>query len=415
MSALNKIREASTSQCEICQGPTPCKGCKANYQPPGTRRTNGNLEVTLDIDQDGIDRVSQMLHDRGYNPNDWTITNLTVNEWEAMRTKDRGIRTLKQTKATLTKAIPQEDTPWGRLVGAVADALGPVPDRPPVKFLKNGAPVAGITVLMGDDQAPHVDKQLHQASCEALQSISPDRFIYMGDGPDFQSLSKFDVKHPEWANTMNEGLRTMREVLGERLEAAGWPAADYLEGNHEIRLQSFLLNKAPALFGLKRADLPEDAPSVLSVESLLGLSSLGMEMAKSEMGAYPHPTVAVAPKFVAAHGWITRAGGGNSARAAIDRLNTSLATGHTHKLANVSVTRWDDLGEPHIYAAVETGTMADGRGLGYAVNPDWQPGFVTVQTWEDGHSQVDLATWRNGSLTWRDQRWTVSPRGIRNH
>ncbi len=237
----------------------------------------------------------------------------------------------------------------------------------------------------------------------------------MGDGPDFDSLSNFDVKHPEWSSTVNEGLRTMRVLLSERLEAAGWPAADYLEGNHEFRLQKFLLNKAPALFDLKRADMPTDAPSVLSVRSLLGLPSLGMKLATSELGAYPYPMVTVAPSFVAAHGWIVRAGGGNSARASIERMNSSLATGHTHRLASVSVTRWDDVGTPHIYAAVETGTMADGRGLGFVKHPDWQPGFATVQTWGDGHTSVDLATWRDNSLTWRDERWTATPTGIRHH
>jgi hypothetical protein len=58
--------------------------------------------------------------------------------------------------------------------------------------------------------------------------------------------------------------------------------------------------------------------------------------------------------------------------------------------------------------AVEAGCMCriDG-GLGYTVNPDWQAGFATAVVWPDGTHQIELATFVDGALRWRDQRYSA--------
>lgn len=391
------MMEEAFPSCSTCGGPLPCGPCKKNAERPGTSRTDDRIEVVLPVGEDGADRVAGMLRERGYNPTDWQINSLTVNEWDSPTGA-----VLTQTKAHLSRVIPAEDTPWGRFVAAVT-AVGAT-KREPVKRRKPKAGEPVVTVLMGDDQAPHVNWPLHEASLEALAEIRPDRFVYMGDGTDFDALSRYEVEHPEWASTVQEGLDSTHQVLAERMEAAGYPEGFYLSGNHEHRLQKFLLNKAKPLFGLRAADMPEDAASVLSIRFLLGLDSLGIGYATSPNGEYPHPTVEVAEGFYATHGWVARKGAGASALASVERLNASLAVGHTHRLAVGHLTRWTPQ-SPEVFTVVETGTMADLSGLGYSRNPDWQGGFAVVSSWPGGRYTVDLATWDRGSLYWRDRRW----------
>jgi hypothetical protein len=368
------------------------------------KRKDDTMSVTLPVGDYDENKIRSMILERGMDPDAWTVRSVIVNEWDMAGQPQR------QTKAFLDRVVPAAETAWGQLAAALKDRVRT--PRPPSKKLKDGAGPTTI-VLMGDDQAPHVNWPLHEAACEMLADLKPDRFVYMGDGCDFDSVSHFDVAHPEWASTLNEGLSVCYRVLAERLEAAGWPPGDYIPGNHENRLRKFLLNKAPALFGVKAGNMPADAPSVLSLPFLLSLDELGLTYATSPLGDYPHPRVDLAPGFVASHGWVVRKGAGASALASIDRLNASLAIGHTHRLAVAHHTRWDANRDPEIYTVVETGTMADPRGLGYAVDPDWQSGFAVVTVWADGHYTADVATWRDRTLTFRDRRWTLTATGVR--
>jgi hypothetical protein len=80
--------------------------------------------------------------------------------------------------------------------------------------------------------------------------------------------------------------------------------------------------------------------------------------------------------------------------------------GHTHHQRINHQTSWGIDRKPKVLLGVEAGCMCrvDG-GLGYSVNADWQQGFCTVNVWKDGTFKVDLATFFDGALYWRDRRW----------
>jgi hypothetical protein len=42
---------------------------------------------------------------------------------------------------------------------------------------------------------------------------------------------------------------------------------------------------------------------------------------------------------------------------------------------------------------------------GYTDEPDWQQGFITAEIWSDGFFKLDTATYVNGVLMWRGQRY----------
>ncbi len=76
-----------------------------------------------------------------------------------------------------------------------------------------------------------------------------DEIVLLGDYVDFYPVSRYS-KHPEVTKSLEQEIRSANEGLDE-LDIL-FPRAKkvYLEGNHEVRLESFLVEKAPALFGV---------------------------------------------------------------------------------------------------------------------------------------------------------------------
>jgi len=184
-----------------------------------------------------------------------------------------------------------------------------------------------------------------------------------------------------------------------------------LRGNHEDRLRNATLDHLAGVHGLTQgAGQGEDrGHPVLSIRHLLRLDELDVELG-DENGEYAHDQVQVTPELAARHGWIARKGSGASALATIDHLRYSVVIGHTHRQSIVHHTAHSIDGKPKTLLGAEAGTLAKVQGgLGYAVAPDWQPGFATAQVWDDGQFKLDLATWVNGRLLWRDWRSEPGP------
>jgi hypothetical protein len=158
------------------------------------------------------------------------------------------------------------------------------------------------------------------------------------------------------------------------------------------------------MYGIKRAEIEgQDEPSVHSIAHLLRLDELGVEFLEPH-GSYEHSQVNLSPYLAARHGWLARKGSGASALATLQHLGYSIVVGHTHRQSLVHKTTHDINGELTTLAACETGCMCQIKdGLGYAVSPDWQAGFATATIWPNGRFKIDLATYVNGELLWRDK------------
>jgi hypothetical protein len=359
-----------------------------------------------------------MLRSRGYNPAEWRILTLTVNQWESLRrileeTSQQVVNepvVLTQTKAVLERIVPDWDTDWGRfLVGLnkLQPARTPLKDGPP---LPDGD---RLYVCLGDDQAPFVNWPLHELTCEALRDLRPQGMIHMGDGVDFGRLTRYRKDGTRWDTSVQEDLNCLHRILAERNQAAGLTAGDplwYLWGNHEDRINQELRTKLPALLGVKQAGA--DGAAVLSIQHLARLDTLGYQTVVDSRGDYLYGKVQLTPDLTVTHGSTVRKGAGNSAIAAVDHYSGSLICGHTHRLAVTHVTRWTGERE-QVQTLGETGTMADLAGLGYTRWPDWQPGWLTALIHPDGTHHLELAVYRGRTLRWRDHQWTLKGRTVR--
>lgn len=414
------VAEEVRRRCQHCDGPVPCKGCSSNVERPGVTRKDNTAEVTLPVGADR-DRIQSMLTARGLDPADWLLERVTVNEWEGFHVDAAGntvVVALHQTKAYLSYLPKPEETPWGRFLEGLRNIR--VTPKPPLQRLKGPVTKPLTWAVFGDDQAPFVNWPLHELLCEMFRTIQPDGLLHMGDLADLPDISRHKPRPPEsdFAASVLKCIDVAHQVQADRVEAAGDKSRGrrlMLRGNHDARFDSALLEKLPQLFGLRRAatDADPDPAQLLTVHHLARLTELGFAAVSDPQGDYPYGTVQLADELLATHGWKSVRGAGNTARSSIEALNSGIVVGHTHRAAIAHETRWSPQGEPQVYTAAESGTLADPRGLGYTRYPDWQPGFLTVTTRSDGSHHVDLAIFRGDTLRWRDMQWQRTARGVR--
>lgn len=267
---------------------------------------------------------------------------------------------------------------------------------------------AKLYAILPDQQAPLHDARLHELVLRWLDTNRPDGKIYSGDLIDLTSISRHGwnpriVRNP-YEDTQHS-IDVTNKLLWDYHEASGKQGDDWLiPGNHEERMQKFIISNAPQIYGLRRASRGEDVEPALSLQSLLGLKELGIQWAGGDAGDWPHARVRLSKHLEVRHGWLARKHAGATAHATLEHLNRSVIVGHTHRMATVFKTRHDPDGSAKVLVGVEAGTLAR-FDLGYAVDPDWQQGFTVVRVHDDGTFHISHATYVGGVLWWEGQRF----------
>ncbi len=371
---------------------------------------DGKATATLPVGSSDINEVWSMLKERGFDPDQWEIQSLTVNQWEAPDVNG-GKRLMEQTKATLK----QKPKFLGEFIKSI-ESLGGNGFSPQPTLKAKSKPE--LLVVLGDSQLPFANKQLTELSHYFLQDVSPDGLIYIGDLIDFPNLSKF-ATNPDFTSPVQKGVDLGYSTLRDLRDSAGLTKKDeliFLEGNHELRLRRALIDKLPQLFGIKRADVSEDEKSVLHLANLMRFNDLGWTYWDKPSDVYPHSEYEVVKGLFATHsGSALRKQAGMSALSSIERINGSIIMGHTHRLAITHQTRWTGE-EMNLYSAIETGTLADLKGLGYSKHPDWQGGFVTLVVDRKKNTfHPELVVYDNNTITWRGFFWTLTTKGVKTN
>lgn len=337
-----------------------------------------------------IGDVDRMLRERGLDPADWHVERVTVNEWDALAhgggpDGEPRVVKLRQLKAQLRN-----------LRGAVLPAPDVAVRHRPEPGTSTGA--TRLVAVLGDQQAPYQDDELHRAVLRWLADVQPREVVFTGDTLDLPTISRHRDR-PRWDATVQECVNVGFRLLSDYRDAA--PSADMrkLRGNHDWRLESEMLDRAERMALIRPADRGdgEELP-LYSVRRLLHLDALGIGLVGVEGDDWRFGEHVITPGLVVRHA--------PPSQDKAARLNRSVMAGHTHRQGIRHVTTFDEHDEPVVRTVVEVGCLARTReGLGYAEHPDWQPGFATVAVHPDGSLAFDLATWRGGALTWRGERW----------
>jgi hypothetical protein len=360
-----------------------------------------------------LDDPDTMLRERGLDPEDWVITHMTPNMYEGPNSADAVAAggpakiTYYQTKfSAKKKLVPELQVFAPRTDGWVAPEKVPVNKDQPY-----------LVVVVGDQQAPYQDPNLHRLFLQWLRENRPDQGISLGDSVDFPDISRHQLD-PENTAVVNECLQAGYDLFRGYVDASPTTPWTKLIGNHDERIRNILLDKPSLrpLYGVKRPDTPDaEGEELLNLRHAMRLDELGIDVIDPH-GKYDLAQVVLTPKLAVRHGWLARKGSGASALASLDHLGHSVIVGHTHRQSVVHHTKHEIDGKLRTLTGVEAGCMCrveqtigeDGRiWPNYTPNPDWQQGFCTVEVWPDGFFNIDTAKYVNGTLMWRDRRYTL--------
>lgn len=209
-------------------------------------------------------------------------------------------------------------------------------------------------IILSDIHIPHHDQAALALALAYTADAKPDVIVLNGDIADFNNVSKYS-RDPHEITTFSDELTETRDFL--RLVREQHPDAEikFTVGNHEIRLERYLLNQAPEL-----SSLPE-----LSISSLLHLEEFGIDY-------FDYSDKIKLGDLEVFHGEIVKTHSGESARAHMLKRGGSVLIGHVHKLGVVYKTdRWGE------HVAAENGHLSS-PDPSYMVDPVWNQGFSEV-------------------------------------
>lgn len=254
--------------------------------------------------------------------------------------------------------------------------------------------------LFPDPHCPLQERALCAAAENWLETFKPDTWICLGDEQDASAFSRHR-SNPAFDFDANTGLEETYRQLERWAIAADGVEWLLLPGNHSYWLKLRLLEKLPALAGLKQ---PGSGVEFLSLDNLLNLKSLNGKAVEAP-GEYFDATLQVLEDLTAMHG--TKTGKHGGAATEIEGWEgTSIIQGHDHKLTVVAITRRLPDGTEVQRWAVSAGTMAK-RELGYDPRRNVNQGFIVIVVWEDGRWKPEIVDYdpQTQSTTWRDWRY----------
>lgn len=224
---------------------------------------------------------------------------------------------------------------------------------------------------LSDIHFPLHDERALEASINYGIKKDPTVLLLDGDIIDCHSISRYD-KDPRHRYTETE-LRMIADQFSDFRKAFPKARIIYKSGNHEFRIESYLLSKAPELFGLPGMDLPGLISMVNGPESIMGVEFIG-DNRTIRMGHL---------SFL--HGHEFRGGGGvNPARWIYLRTGVSCIIGHFHKTSEHS--------EPNLHGSQigcwSTGCLCELRPQ-YDRKAKWNHGFAYVDVDSDGMFNVE--------------------------
>lgn len=106
-----------------------------------------------------------------------------------------------------------------------------------------------LALIIPDCHIPFEDKKAYDLMVKVAIELQPDEIVILGDYADFYSVMSHQ-KDPTVFSMLKEEI----EAVNDRLDDLDFlfPKANkvFIEGNHEYRLERYLLSAAPALFGV---------------------------------------------------------------------------------------------------------------------------------------------------------------------
>lgn len=221
-------------------------------------------------------------------------------------------------------------------------------------------------LIVPDVHAPFEDKVAWKKVIDFAEDYRPHTIVQLGDFGDCYSVSQHD-KDPRRARNIVEEAEAVRE-LRKDLDGLRAKRKIYCLGNHEDRLERYMMAHAPALLG------------TTNIDDLYGMSENGWRV-------IPYGEFAAIGKLHVTHD-VGKSGAGALA-ATYKAVGKSVVIGHTHRLESMYGN--SILGEGHVAASL--GWLGDFKAADYVSSVQkapWVHGFGVVEMKRDGTFELQL-------------------------
>jgi predicted phosphodiesterase len=231
------------------------------------------------------------------------------------------------------------------------------------------------TLVIPDTHFPFEDKKAWAVALKAIRDLKPNRIVIIGDFADCLTVSHFP-RSPGRISNLAQEIHAVERGLDQINEVAPKAEKVYVCGNHELRLEKYLAQKAPELFGL------------IDFQELVKLKKRGWLWV-------PYRKHVTYGKIAYTHdlGY----SGANAAAQCLNSFGGNIIFGHTHR-AGV-VYGGTVLGEHRV--AMSCGWLGDPAEIDYAHQAkikDWQQGVGIVQQDRKGNGWVQFAPIIGGQI-----------------
>lgn len=216
-------------------------------------------------------------------------------------------------------------------------------------------------LFVPDTHIPYHDTKAWALMLKAAKAFKPDIINIQGDFADFYAVSSHS-KNPNRRRNLEWEVDQVKQGLDD-LDALGAKVKKYVSGNHEDRLERYLMDKAPELFNMVTI------PDVL-------------ELRKRGWTYVPYKSDTRIGKLYSTHD--TGCAGRNAVFSNLNTYQHNVVTGHTHRMAYI--VEGNAKGEAHLSASF--GWLGDVKQTDYMHRiksaRDWALGFGTGYLAENG-------------------------------
>jgi predicted phosphodiesterase len=228
-------------------------------------------------------------------------------------------------------------------------------------------------VVIPDAHTPYHDKDAFDLGIRAIKAIKPDEVIVIGDFADCYSVSSHK-KNPSRLSKLKQEIDESKYQLSRLKGLCG--RKRFTEGNHEDRIERYLCERAPELYGL------------VTAKELLGCDD-------GEWEWYPYRSVCKIGKVSFTH----EVGhfGKYAANASLAAFGGNIVFGHSHRGA--IVYGGNLRGERHF--ALNVGWLGDIKAIDYmhiSQTRDWQLGLGYLELDAKGNAWASFCPMVNRSI-----------------
>lgn len=293
----------------------------------------------------------------------------------------KAIKTLKRS-ATVTEALDRLDVTGPSLRAGFQRARERGFDcGSPSEHVGGGRAEGGngrTIMVWPDTHAPYHSPEAVSVALNVLKALKPDGLVILGDFFDCYSVSRFP-KDPSRKTRLRDELDGGIPILDE-ISAVGVPSVWFLQGNHEIRIESLVAAEAPALDGM------------ISIREEIGIEERGWHWT-------PYKRSLKLGHMLYSHDFGRH--GVHAGYQGLMDIGANIAFGHTHKLGTVY---------RGAHVAINCGWLGDVNAIDYRhsdiAKREYQLGFGLVDEDENGCVWPQAVAIVNGAAMVRGRRIT---------